>query len=304
VHRIADHSVTTALDEYRHQLQAEHDDRVGVEEEGQLADDESVSTLNSASSEIIENAAELERGFKEHRIGETLNGDVLRRRVKDGANLAGTARAQLRMRPIVMRWLRASVKALRATPLLIRMASRAIKIGVDVATPFGEWWLETQRDILAGLGKKVTGFADALEEAGKRLARHTETGQAQRQRDPAVVAAEADVRRMLLNGRSPPPALAALVQVVDLRGKPDAENRIARPEDLALLVNLEDLRVFHTNLTIDQVIGPLSKLSRLRNLQIVGDPNVHQIGKLTGLTSLAVNAIRPRTPRPSASSPG
>jgi hypothetical protein len=124
-------SVTTALDEYRHQLQIEHDDRVEVEEEGQFDEGESIESLNSASSAIIKNAAELERGFKEHRIGETLNGDVLRRRVKDGANLAGTARAQSRMRPIVKRWLRASAEALRGTPQLIQPSRGSV--GADLA---------------------------------------------------------------------------------------------------------------------------------------------------------------------------
>ena len=42
-------------------------------------------------------------------------------------------------------------------------------MGVDVAEPFKEWWLQVQRDGWDSLQKAIVGFADALDKAADRL---------------------------------------------------------------------------------------------------------------------------------------
>jgi len=125
-------SVTTALDEYRNQIQAEHDDGVAVEDERQLPEKQSTASLGLASSEIIKSANALDRDFEDKGFGATTSEDTLRRRVQDSANLSRMARAQLQLRPIVSRWYKATWKAVKKLPKLIEQAGRGIDITREI----------------------------------------------------------------------------------------------------------------------------------------------------------------------------
>ena len=286
-------SVTTALDEYRHQLQSYHGDKVGVEDERRLPATESLDSLSSASLEISDRAQKLDRAFEERDFGKTVNSDTLRRRVNDGSNLAKIANAQLHLRPIVLRWFRATVSALLKTPSLLERAGKAIKIGVDIAEPFADWFVSCVKLEISHLAEIIGSFGEALEETGKRLGKYvsSERAMAERQRDPAVEAAEDQVRQMLLAGVKPPKELADLVEIMTLSGKPKNITIIPRQNDIGLLSNLKVLRIFNTNLNVSDILA-LDTLSGLTSLSVHANnvSDISALGTLSGLTSLSVHA--------------
>ena len=97
--------------------------------------------------------------------------DLLKRRLTDGANLARTARSELRARPIVRRWCKGVVGALGRTPELIGAAGRALQVGADVAAPLAGWWAKFQKDSLDSIVTAIDDLGKALEEIERRLAR-------------------------------------------------------------------------------------------------------------------------------------
>ena len=91
----------------------------------------------------------------------SVNGDVLSRRLKDSANLSRAARAELRMKTVVLRWYEDVIEALKKTPALIGAAGRAIKIGADVAQPLADWRNKFEKDVIDLTIKKIDELVPA-----------------------------------------------------------------------------------------------------------------------------------------------
>jgi formylglycine-generating enzyme required for sulfatase activity len=161
-------AVSTALDEYRHQAQEAFEDATRVEET--LAVDRPTTERLRADADAVVDGLEGAIGELDAKgVSASARGDVLRRRLKDGENLTLAAKAQLGAKPVVRRWLAWIGAALKRTPDGIRAAAKAIRVGVDVAEPFKEWWLQMEWDTLDALLKSFRGLSDALDQAADRL---------------------------------------------------------------------------------------------------------------------------------------
>ena len=162
-------SATTALDEYRAQAQEHFDDTVGAEEilaangsgiiSGAITQSESVEA--SASQAVSELSERLDT--TNERV------DLLSRRLTDTSNLARTARSELRSGPMVRRWFKGIVDALKKTPELIGAAGRALQVGADVADLLADWWVKFQRDSIQGTIQKARELGIAFEKIERRL---------------------------------------------------------------------------------------------------------------------------------------
>jgi len=164
-------SATTALDEYREQVSEHFDDTVA-------ADETFETTGDTASAAAMEQsvAVEAKVGAAKNEIEQRLDAtnarvDLLERRLTDGANLARTARSELRARPIVRRWYKGVVDALQKTPALIGAAGRALRVGADIAGPLSDWWAKFQKDSLDSIVTAIDDLGKALEEIELRLAK-------------------------------------------------------------------------------------------------------------------------------------
>jgi Leucine-rich repeat (LRR) protein len=290
-------AITTSLDEYRHQIQATHEDKVRVETELELDDSPLYRAANRSSAQVITQTEKLSTQIQNSGFDQNKYMDRLKRRIVDGGNLAHLAQSQLQLRPIVQRWYDSTVNAIMQTPDLIEKAGRMIVVGVDVSKPLVDWFVETIKDEIDSYIKYVASFGIALQQAGKRLQEHSpqKRGRAERQRDPEVVAAELKVAEMLKNGLTPPVKLASLVEILNLSGRFENRVIIHRPGDLALLNNLRHLTIQ----SLDPSVSALAKYPGLKDifvrLSTLGvdlnqSEDVGAVSALTGLTSLSVNA--------------
>ena len=105
-------AVQTALDEYKAQLQEQYDDEVRAEELGVLPAGESTESLSGQIDDLNQTVSDATGKLDAHELGQTPEGETLSRRMTDSANLSHAARAQIRQRPIVRRWLDATAEAL------------------------------------------------------------------------------------------------------------------------------------------------------------------------------------------------
>ena len=164
-------SATTALDEYRAQVSEHLDDTV-------TADETFTATGDASAAAAMEQAVAVEAsvGAAKNEIERRLDAtnarvDLLERRLTDGANLARTARSELRARPIVRRWYRGVIGALKQTPALIGAAGRALRVGADVARPLADWWAKFEREAVDSIITAFDDLGEALEEIDRRLAK-------------------------------------------------------------------------------------------------------------------------------------
>ena len=162
-------SATTALDEYRAQVSEHFDDTV-------VAEDTFTAAGDAGAAAAMEQAVAIEakigaaKAEIEQRLDRTnARVDLLERRLTDGANLARTARSELRGHPIVRRWYKGVVSALQKTPALIGAAGRALRVGADVARPLYDWWEKSGREAIDSIINAVDGLGEALEEIERRL---------------------------------------------------------------------------------------------------------------------------------------
>jgi formylglycine-generating enzyme required for sulfatase activity len=165
------YSAGTALDEYRSQVSEHFDDTVVAEETFDAADDAGTTAAMEQAVAIETKIGAAKEDIDDHLDPANTRVDLLKRRLTDGANLARTARSELRARPIVRRWYKGVVDALQKAPALIGAAGRALRLGADVAEPVAGWWAEVQKDALASIVKAIDGLGRALEEIERRLAR-------------------------------------------------------------------------------------------------------------------------------------
>jgi hypothetical protein len=310
-------SVSTALDEYRSQASDRTEDQTRAEETGSLDGPNLMARINSGTDDLkvrVESAvAELDA----HGVPKTESGDILRRRLKDSENLSRAARSQLYVQPIVRRWFESTVIAFRKTPDLIAAAGRALKLSAEVAQPLANWWARFEKDALDSLIGKVSELGGALEEVAdilkrKRGDQYSRAGA--QQKSAEVMRAEAEVRRMLLEGTTPPKDLAELVETMNLSGNRHKRNVVPKWKDISLLQNAQYLNLYATDfswnagkeyfdslprlerlqLELDPMPEEMLRLERLNwlTVQVPHSPSIEALSGLTSLTRLHINAHR------------
>lgn len=162
-------SVTTALDEYRVQAQERFDDGVRAEETAAIRGEPETVVAEAEADEAIAAAEHARSELHDKHIDETEKGDILARRLQDGANLGYAARSQLRGKTIVRRWLEGIATAVHEVPGLIDKAGKALKVGADIAEPLAKWWSESGEAAIKLAIDQTRGLGNALEEVAERL---------------------------------------------------------------------------------------------------------------------------------------
>ncbi len=293
-------AVATALDEYRTQAKERFNDEVRAEPVGEIDDQNILSEAYNVTTDVIKGIENATNDLDNSQLSYTQQGDILRRRLKDGQNLSLAARSQLRTRPIVRNWFENITNALRKTPDLISSAGRAIQMGASLAQPLVDWWIKFERDALNGLINKVRDLGRVLEVIGERLRKPRSMG-ARYGTTPSATehtSVEDDVRKMLLSGITPSQTLAAQVKYMNLRGSRGAPNRIPKWEDVALLSNVENLEISYTNFDIERHLYHLKNLRHLLRLGLAVNTSLRNLGDIRQLKSLSLHAPRIQTIRP------
>ncbi|TVQ38807.1 MAG: hypothetical protein EA356_02365, partial [Geminicoccaceae bacterium] len=165
-------AVTTALDEYRHQAQTRFDDTVRAEETLRTPDRPTLARIDTATDEVVANVAGVISELDAKGVSATEHGDVLRRRLKDGQNLSHAARALVHSPPIVRRWLTGVSEALQRWPTLVGKAAHALRVGLDIAEPWVDWWERFRQEPLRttiAAGRELQGYLERLERSQRPL---------------------------------------------------------------------------------------------------------------------------------------
>ena len=245
-------SVTTALDEYRNQAMSQFDDTVQVEPTAELDDmtgGQAIATSVEVEAKISATAVDI----SENLVAGSKNGDRLIRRLFDATSIIRAARAELQFKHVVLRWYRGLVAGVQALPKLIGAAGRAIKLGVDIARPLGNWWHDTEGRLMELSFNEIERFGDALklieENLGSR-GKHGRLPAGDGERDPRVIKAEKEARRLMLAGEAPPLEVGRLVARLDLAGELGAAIHIPNPGLLAYYPNLRDLDIRFTSVLL------------------------------------------------------
>ncbi|BBK30528.1 hypothetical protein EDC65_2032 [Stella humosa] len=283
-------SVTTALEEYRLQSQVKFDDKTQPDDVGTINNTDIISSVfnisDSIGDKVLFAASELDR----QKVSETKNGDILRRRLVDSANLSLAARSQVGMQPLVRRWLSAISVALRMSPALIGAAGRAIHIGTEIAQPLADWWVAFVRDHLESTIKTVRGLGDALQRIEVRLSKIGNKEEAPDIESGNIdsIKAETEVRALLLAGEKPPKKLADLVGKIDLQGTAEKNNVIPHWEYLSELSNVRDVRLTRANFSIRNDSGILENMASIRALRISAAGDISGLSRLSKLEHLSI----------------
>jgi hypothetical protein len=233
-------SVTTALDEYRSQVQERFDDEVRSDETALLSGLNVTSTVEVGTDNVLREVISAKNQLDHHGISKTERGDILRRRLQDSGNLALATRSQLRARTVIRRWYEGVAKAFQKMPDLIIAAGKSLRIGAEIAQYLVDWWHAFQADTLNSALKHVRSLGDTLENIGTRLkfARSHSVTLEESIRNPEIVRAEAVVEQMLVNGVTPPTDIANLVEIINLnKGNIDKITRIPKWKDIELAKN-------------------------------------------------------------------
>jgi hypothetical protein len=162
-------TVTTALDEYRAQVSSPSDDPVRPEDVAVPTTAARKGGIEAQTEEVVGRIREGVAQLDAHRLPETEAGDLLRRRLQDGQNLALAARSQLRQRTTVVRWFDGVVLAFRRTPDLIEGAGKALRTGANAAEPLGHWLVDYLTEWVGTTVRLARGLGDALEECARQL---------------------------------------------------------------------------------------------------------------------------------------
>lgn len=286
-------SVGTALDEYRDQVREHFDDTVQAEPTG-LVDDVSASEAIATSRKLEDEVTATVADISANAIAGSRNIDRLTRRLSDATSLMRAVRAELHLKHIMLRWYRQLTDGVKALPKLIGAAGGAIRIGVDVARPLGEWWVETERRLLDLAFDEVYRFGETLRSIGANLDGSREAGNldlVEDERDPTTAYLEREARRLMLAGEAPPADMALLVERLDLTGEPGKKKSIIPKSQLILLYsNLRELDIRRTSMTGSydfNLIAGLKTLTRLK-VRIGKDTQCDAIAALTGLTHLVL----------------
>lgn len=180
-------SVTTALDEYRQQASEHVEDTVGAE---LAVDAEGVAGVGAAmaQSEAVEQTLRGAGGtISETTVAGSSRAERLRRTVKDAENVNRVARAELGMKPVVLRWFRAVAEKLEDYPSLIRKFGDAIVIGADVAQPLNQRWSDFWTNFGSFVFTELRECGQALLTVADNLERHrSRSRQAGDERTPAI----------------------------------------------------------------------------------------------------------------------
>ncbi len=170
-------SATTALDEYRAQISEHVDDTVAADETFTAAGNAGAATAMEQAVAVEASIGAAKSEIEQRLDPANMRVDVLKRRLTDGANLARTARSELRGRPIVRRWYKGVVAALEKTPELIIAAGNALQVGADVGLSLAEWWATFKKDPIRGIATAIRALGRALVEIGRRQAKHRDARQ-------------------------------------------------------------------------------------------------------------------------------
>ena len=104
-------STSTALDEYRAQVQEHFDDSIRPEDTLRPGDGSGVADAIQATLDVEDQVSAAKGELLERLDAAEASVDLLTRRLTDSVNLARVARSELRARPIVRRWYNAVVAA-------------------------------------------------------------------------------------------------------------------------------------------------------------------------------------------------
>lgn len=243
-------SVTTALDEYRDQARQHFDDTIRAEPTAELDDMSTRQAIATSLKLEIDVAATADDISKNAMPGST-NIERLTRRLSDANSLFRAVRAELQFKRVVLRWYHELADGVKALPRLIGAAGDAIKLGVDLARPLAEWWLETERRVTELAFQEIASFGDALTSIEAVLERRQEHGRlstGEEERDPRAIQAEKKARHLMLEGEVPPPEVARLVEQLDLTSDTRRTNIIPKPELLSHYPNLRELDIRRTSM--------------------------------------------------------
>jgi formylglycine-generating enzyme required for sulfatase activity len=180
-------SATTALDEYRLQASEHFDDTVGPELTVDAHGDAGVRSAIDKSRAVEEQLHTAAETIRETTVSESGRADQLRRTVKDAENVNRLARAELRMKTVVVRWFLATVESLKDYPRLIRRCGDAIVVGVDVLQPLNQRWSDFWSNFANFTLSEARECGFALQQVGENLER--------RRTPPKAHEADADAPR-------------------------------------------------------------------------------------------------------------
>ncbi len=315
-------AVTTALDAYRAQAGIQLDDGVRPDDVAVSTEAARGSGLEAKTEAIVGSLRAGVEQLDTRGVSATEPGGLLRRRLRDGENLALAARSQLRQRTTVARWLDGVVAAFRRTPDLIEKAGKGLQTASHVGEPYvdflGKFLTEPFRTIL----QQMRDLGEAMAESVRRLRNGAPTPPAPVALDPKDLADLAraglpvsddpdvpDGLRVESTGAFSPESfrrtagawarcairitalsctsrsLKDLTPLARLSALQTLDLSGTQVQNLASLAGLSALQTLHLSRTRVEDLAPLSGLSTLQTLNLYGT-RVEDLAPLAGLSAL------------------
>lgn len=159
-------AVATALDEYRRIARDAVDDSI-------LDDIVANAPAGIAESIVARSAESLERlEHGRHIVDDVVldtssDKEKLSAQIVDAIVTAELAKAEIQMKPIFVRWMKAIGDELRRAPRRIQQLGRAIRVGVDVAQPLSKRWSDFWSNFEQFLLHELRALGDAIEQVGQ-----------------------------------------------------------------------------------------------------------------------------------------
>lgn len=278
-------SVSTALDEYRRLAGESGLDEVDTSSSQTLDQDapdvrSAIKAASLAEKQLGATKDEVEKLVKR----ESAKGDELKRQLTDARGLYRLARIELRMPQFVPEWLKRTAAAARNYPGLLRITSRAIHVGVDVAESMNKVWSRLQDRITSASFDTMRDAADELLKLADKWEKKDNSQEGEVSHDTQPVDFDlAQVRADILAGRDPKPEWRPWVIDLDLSNTDIV--------DLTPLRNLNSLQTLVLSSTDVSDLKPIETLVNLRSLNLLGT-RVTDINPITQLSNLQFLSLK------------
>lgn len=265
-------SVTTALDEY-HRFDLQHPEELqpesGIAPSGAITRD--VIARSIQFSTALETAKTL---VDETTEPSSVAADNLKRQLQDAAGLNRIARAELRMRSVVLSWYRLAVKAFGQLPEVIRTTAQGLRKGSDIALLGWERWHEFKGNGVKHLIEEFQKTCDMFVAVADKL----EGGKSNSTKSQEEIGEfdNSKARAMIILGNTMPASWIPNVTGIAFK------NRESVGKGLSQLVFLQDLDL--SGAQVDE-FGFLSQLNELSRLDLQGT-KITDLAPLSSLTKL------------------
>jgi hypothetical protein len=294
-------AVSTALDEYRAQAGVHVDDAVLPEDVAVPTEAARAGGIEAKTDEVVSRLRDGVRKLHAHGASETQQGDLLQRRMRDGENLALTARSQILERTAVARWFNGVVVAFRRTPDLIEAAGKALQTTSYAAEPYRRFLAEFLTEQLRTILEQMRGLGEAMEESARRLRSGVPRPDVPTELDPKDLA---ELARAGLPVSDDPETTGGLRIEATSAFSTDSFSRMATAirrcsgrltsfvlgaedfSDATPLSSLSALRRLDLSGTEVVDLSPLAGLSALQSLNLAFARRVTDLSPLAGLSAL------------------